>query len=798
MSFRWLLRIGLALFTGLTAAAVRAAPGPSQVPYSERKVIKLYGWERPDTRALRENIDVIRRSGFDGLGLNVMPNEPLPKELWGDSGNYLWFGAHRFRDADFSNAAADLNGTDLGPLTDNFIHVAARGPRAVPFTDPANWEIVAANAAVLSRFCRATGLTGVTLDIEDAHQFFYTSALRETHNFTELNAAVRRAGRVWMDALCSAKPDMTLVLTMGHWFTRHYMDRLGLDRVEAVVDYAFVPAFIDGLLEGAAAAGAATVVDGCELTYPFMVHKTFADFLRRTRQEDLALTRVPDLYRRHLRKALAIWPGFPKDYGTDALGAALEKNHYSPVRFEHALANALALTDRYVWIWSGANVWWPVTAPCYDGRTTFQIPAAYRQALDRGRQAHDPAWTPHAPDRTDYGTVAAAATAPAAVTADYEVLQTLPDIWWFLPDYDVVFAEYMDEFDGWLSPHNVGLDPAAAGWQRLSIRCNWESQDVPYDGAAWYRLKFTPAPASSGRRVWLCLSKVLGEVKAYGACQGRGPTVQLTPRPVGDSVLLPLTGLVEAEHWTLLALRVYAPTGPGGLAGPAFLVTEPGAAPVRVEPHRVLADYDLRTLNGRQVPDRSGLGNHAVLSGGEPGPSGITFDGTGDVLDAGRSPSLNPGGSEVTWELVFALLDTPASSVRYRLLAAKHPSYMNGLYLDTGVQPPTVTFLQGAATDAPRYAISEHGRWFHVAGTYDGERMRLYVDGRLVDTRYNPVPPVASDAPLLIGGGVSDIIRSTPCGVRCFQLYNYCLSPETVAARARTALATLAQEAEPQ
>lgn len=774
----------LAVFTGLVAGALAAEPGSHQVPRADRKVIKLYGWERPDTRALRENIETIKRSGFDGLGLNVMPNERMPRELWGHSGNYLWFGAYRFKYDDFSAAVADLRATDFGPLTDNFIHVAARGPRSLPLTDTANWQIVLANARILSRICRETGLTGVTLDIEDAHQLFYTSAVRDAHSFADVNAVVRRAGRDWMEALCSEFPDATVFLTMGHWFARHYMDRIGVQRLEDVVEYAFAPAFIDGLLEGAAAAGGATVIDGCELTYPFMVHKTFADFLRRTRHEDLALTSVPELYRRHLRKALGIWTGFPKDYGTTALSANPDANHFSPTRFEHALANALALTDRYVWIWSGANVWWPVTMPCYDGRETFAMAPAYGRALGRARAPHDPRWTPGAADRTEYETVAAPAALPAALEGDYEVLDKLPDEWWFLPDYDVVVPEHMDDFDGWLSPHTVGLDPELAGWQRLSIRRNWESQGIPYDGAAWYRVRFTPSPDVDGRRVWLCLTNVLGDVKVYGACQGRGPAVVIPAETVGDSLLLPLTGLLDPDRWTCIMLRVYAPQGPGGMAGPAFLVAEPGATVVRAGPRQLLADLDLRTVNGRQVPDRSGLDHHATLHGGKAGAAGILFNGAGDFLDAGRSPALNPGGAEVTWEVLFSPLAERQDGIRYHILAGKHAFYLNGLYLDYGVQPNVLYYLQGAVSDAPRVPIRDYEAWYHIVATCDGKRTRLYVNGRLADARHSSIPPVASDAPLLIGGGITDTARHTSCRVQFVRLYNYCLSADEIAARA--------------
>lgn len=77
------------------------------------------------------------------------------------------------------------------------------------------------------------------------------------------------------------------------------------------------------------------------------------------------------------------------------------------------------------------------------------------------------------------------------------------------------------------------------------------------------------------------------------------------------------------------------------------------------------------------------------------------------------------------------------------------------------------------------------GRWVHLAGTFDGQTMRLYVDGKLAGTMERLGPAKPNDHYLVIGSyevkhpaffaGLVDEVR----------LYDRALSAEEVAARAK-------------
>ncbi|MFH0964019.1 MAG: LamG domain-containing protein [Planctomycetota bacterium] len=773
----FLICVGLVMFPSVRPLAAE--------DLSQKKIIKLYGWERPDTAGLRANIDVIRRSGFDGLGINVMPNSPIAKDLWGDSGNYLWFGAHALTREDFSNAVADLKATDLGPLTDNFIHVAARGPNACDWFDP-GWQIVVANARVLGSVARDGGLTGITFDVEDGGQFFYNETRRGARPFDVYAARVRDCGRAWMSALREDFPEIALFLTHGYFCTADYMDRYGLTGPE-YADYALLPVFLDGLLEGAG--DSARVIDGHELTYPFMCRKTFADHLSRSEAAARALCGVPDLYPSRMSHALSVWTGFPNDYGSRPLSQNLDENHFSPSRLEHALYNALCLSDKYVWVWSGANGWWPATMPCYDGRKTFPMPKPYYEALANARSPHDPDWTPRPPAPLSSPPAGADESSLSDLWTEYERLAAVPAEWWFHAEPDVLFPEFLDVFDGWSQMQLVGLDERSAGWSRVLASACWESQGIPYDGAAWYRTRFQAPAGLQGRNLSLCFANVLGEPTIYAACVGRGSALKLTPQRDGNRLMVPLTGLVRDGAETFLALRIWNANGPGGIAGPVVLLGRKGEKPVTITGRRTLLDLDLSVSSGGRVPDASGLGNDAAVSGAAPAPQGLSFDGSKDFLDCGNSPSLLPSGDQISWEIFFSPVAEVKQDIVYHILVAQDPSYLNGLYLDYLQTPNRIVFHQGFAQGAPSFRIPDYSRFYHVVGTYDGTAQRLYVDGKLVAVKHTPVPPRAGDAHLLIAGGVSDAPRFSKCLIRRVRLYNYCLSPDEIARLAASSLA---------
>ncbi len=78
-----------------------------------------------------------------------------------------------------------------------------------------------------------------------------------------------------------------------------------------------------------------------------------------------------------------------------------------------------------------------------------------------------------------------------------------------------------------------------------------------------------------------------------------------------------------------------------------------------------------------------------------------------------------------------------------------------GLFLNSG-RPEFLVHVGGRyATAAASERLLEPGRWHHVAGVFDGDEVRLYVDGRRVATAAGSGKRTTRSIPLLVGADVN-------------------------------------------
>jgi hypothetical protein len=167
-----------------------------------------------------------------------------------------------------------------------------------------------------------------------------------------------------------------------------------------------------------------------------------------------------------------------------------------------------------------------------------------------------------------------------------------------------------------------------------------------------------------------------------------------------------------------------------------------------------------------RVTDSSGHGNHGVLVDVDPatawtgGPvQGALHLGTGGWVKIEPSPSLDSISAAVT---VAAWVNKPASNgdqfyavVTRQYLSGGREHY--GLFL---AQDGRVRFE--VFNDGPIYPGCESpapvapGEWRHLAGTFDGAVLRLYIDGleRCTHQLARAIPPGAT--PLLLGANSND------------------------------------------
>lgn len=84
-----------------------------------------------------------------------------------------------------------------------------------------------------------------------------------------------------------------------------------------------------------------------------------------------------------------------------------------------------------------------------------------------------------------------------------------------------------------------------------------------------------------------------------------------------------------------------------------------------------------------------------------------------------------------------------------------------GLFVGSG-EPHFAVFLGSRYVQAEaKGPLLEIGRWYHIAGVFDGKNVRLYVDGELIDSQQGKGKRRTNGLPLIIGGDVDNGGRST-------------------------------------
>jgi hypothetical protein len=144
--------------------------------------------------------------------------------------------------------------------------------------------------------------------------------------------------------------------------------------------------------------------------------------------------------------------------------------------------------------------------------------------------------------------------------------------------------------------------------------------------------------------------------------------------------------------------------------------------------------------HGDKVQDLSMNGNHGTLenfafpptvaSGWNPGQTGIglNFDGTDDCIDCGTGGSLNPPKAITVSALIYPNTDhigtiCAGSNTDVSKQDFKFFTFTNQrLYFDVG---------DGVASGRSYFPAGSHlplNEWSHVVGTYDGTKVKAYIN----------------------------------------------------------------------
>jgi hypothetical protein len=187
-------------------------------------------------------------------------------------------------------------------------------------------------------------------------------------------------------------------------------------------------------------------------------------------------------------------------------------------------------------------------------------------------------------------------------------------------------------------------------------------------------------------------------------------------------------------------------------------VTTSAVVSVTVNNTSLVAAYSFNEGTGTSLIDRTGTGHTGTISGatwttqGKFG-SALTFDGVNDWVTVNDANDLDftTGLTIEAW-----VYPTTSGSWRNVLIKEQTGGEVYNLYANADTNAPAAYLapasLPGVALDARGSAALPLNTWSHLAATYDGTTLRLYVNGSLVGSRAVASALVTSTGALRIGG----------------------------------------------
>ncbi len=334
----------------------------AQESVTPKKLIE-WGWDEPDTKFMRQNMEKMEQLPFDGVVFHVVSSK---------GGNLTWemWGGRKFELAEFQHSIDNLKATPFRRLTDRFLRVNV-SPGNVDWFDDQAWAVVPHNVGVAAKIAKQGGCKGFMFDVEQYNDQLFNYGKQKHHatkSFDEYRAKVRQRGQEWMKAVNEAYPDITLLMAYAYSITGGQpKDRVG-------ASYGLLGDFLDGMLD--VCTPQTKIVDGWEGAYRYKKQEQFTEAYERIKVKLADLSADPEKYRRHFTAGFGIW----MDANWRKVGwhtDDLSKNFFSPVEFEKSVRLALQRTDEYVWIYTEKPRWW----------TNQELPPAYVEALKKAREA---------------------------------------------------------------------------------------------------------------------------------------------------------------------------------------------------------------------------------------------------------------------------------------------------------------------------------------------------------------------------------------------------------------------------
>ena len=168
-----------------------------------------------------------------------------------------------------------------------------------------------------------------------------------------------------------------------------------------------------------------------------------------------------------------------------------------------------------------------------------------------------------------------------------------------------------------------------------------------------------------------------------------------------------------------------------------------------------VAAYGFQESSGSAVVDSTGNGRTGTIAGGAARTAsgrygrGLTFDGVNDLVTV---PDADPLDLTVGMTLEAWVKPTALSGYRTVVLKERPAGLAYALYASRDTTPPSANITTDVEHASPSTSALPLNVWSHVAATYDGTHLDLYVNGSLVASHAVSGSVFTSARALVIGG----------------------------------------------
>jgi hypothetical protein len=171
------------------------------------------------------------------------------------------------------------------------------------------------------------------------------------------------------------------------------------------------------------------------------------------------------------------------------------------------------------------------------------------------------------------------------------------------------------------------------------------------------------------------------------------------------------------------------------------------------QPSGLVAAYSFSEGSGSSTVDRSGNGNNGAITGAT-WSSGGKFGNALSFTGSARVTVADSASLDLTTGMTLMAWISPTANTNWRTVILKQTSndLAYALYANSDSNQPGVWITAGSTQFVKGTAQIPSSSWAHLAATYDGGTLRMFVNGVQVSSVPGAQPIVVSSGPLQIGG----------------------------------------------